>query len=390
MRNRKLKHNNVSITVRFPDYFKEFSCIGGSCEDTCCGCWNIAADKVSIIKYRKVTGDFGKRLSGALDGKTGSFVQKEGRCPFLNGEKLCEIYLHLGEGSMCKTCRTYPRHVEIYGPLHEVSLSLSCPEAARMILRGSRTDGFYVRKRVRGSGAEELDGRFLKELLVMRDGMFSMMRRRSVPIEVRMAMVLAFSHDAEKRVGDTAAVEDLVARYTKEDAAKQFERQMSSFGNRMEERRDLMCAYLEFCGGMEPVVKEWDSQMEHDAKTLYHPDVAPEVYAGWQQDMEREYEAYALDTEHLMNYFIYSYVLGALYDGAVYAKVKMAVFCCLVIREQEISVWAERGAVTREDAVRIAYRFSRELEHSDYNLERLETFVAKHRAVGLKQLLVCI
>ena len=35
---------------------------------------------------------------------------------------------------MCRTCRIYPRHQESYGDLAEVSLSLSCPEAARLVL----------------------------------------------------------------------------------------------------------------------------------------------------------------------------------------------------------------------------------------------------------------
>ena len=35
---------------------------------------------------------------------------------------------------LCDTCRNYPRHIEEFEGLREISLSLSCPEAARILL----------------------------------------------------------------------------------------------------------------------------------------------------------------------------------------------------------------------------------------------------------------
>lgn len=402
MRQRKACYENVTITVHFPEYFKEFSCIGGECGDTCCGCWNISADEKTLKRYGEVTGIFGQRLKASIDKKTGSFIQTNGSCPFFNDEKLCELYIHLGKESLCKTCRRYPRHVEVYGSLHEVSLSLSCPEAAGIILGGDRMDRLYVRRRMRGSRTEQIDERFLAELLDIREGMLKVMENRFVSIEMRMAMVLALGHDVERRIGDPEAVKEIVKRYTAPRSEDKFERQfekhlkknpykqLETAAKQMEERRNIMCVYLEFLGGMEPVVKGWGRQMEHYAKLLYHPEVKTETYTAWQQGLKKGYEAYALDMEHLMNYFIYSYVLGALYDHDVYSKIKLAVFNCLIIRELEIGVWVETGRFRREDAVAITHRFAKELEHSDYNIEKLEHFLSGHRAVSLEQLLICI
>lgn len=33
---------------------KEFSCIGSSCEDTCCIGWQVDLDKETYLKYKKV------------------------------------------------------------------------------------------------------------------------------------------------------------------------------------------------------------------------------------------------------------------------------------------------------------------------------------------------
>ena len=46
-----------------PDYYHEFSCIAGECEDTCCAGWQIVADEAALKKYKKVTGSFRKRIS---------------------------------------------------------------------------------------------------------------------------------------------------------------------------------------------------------------------------------------------------------------------------------------------------------------------------------------
>mgnify|MGYP001167153540 CR=1 FL=1 len=65
----------------------------------------------------------------------GAFRQKkEKRCFFLNENNLCNLYSNLGESALCKTCKNYPRHIEEFEGLREISLSLSCPEAARILL----------------------------------------------------------------------------------------------------------------------------------------------------------------------------------------------------------------------------------------------------------------
>ena len=102
------------ITVRYPHYYKKFSCTGSRCEDTCCASWGVSIDPVSLRRYRNVNGEFGRRLKNSIDSKTGSFLQKNGRCPFLNEGNLCDIYICLGEKSLCRTCRDFPRHREEY------------------------------------------------------------------------------------------------------------------------------------------------------------------------------------------------------------------------------------------------------------------------------------
>lgn len=118
----------------FPNYYKEFSCIAGSCPDTCCAGWQIVIDNKTLKKYQHFKGPFHNRLHNDIDWKEHIFRQYNRRCAFLNEENLCDIYTEAGPKMLCDTCRNYPRHIEEFEGLREISLSLSCPEAARILL----------------------------------------------------------------------------------------------------------------------------------------------------------------------------------------------------------------------------------------------------------------
>ena len=83
-------------------------------------------------------GKFWFTMLKSVDWIRGIFRQdKEKRCAFLNDCNLCEMYVNLGEKSLCKTCRLYPRHVEEFEDVREITLSVSCPEVARLVLSQS-------------------------------------------------------------------------------------------------------------------------------------------------------------------------------------------------------------------------------------------------------------
>ena len=45
-----------------PTFYKEFKCIGGACEDSCCDNWEIDLDDESLKLYMSQKGEFGKRM----------------------------------------------------------------------------------------------------------------------------------------------------------------------------------------------------------------------------------------------------------------------------------------------------------------------------------------
>ena len=53
------------------------------------------------------------------------------------------MYTALGEKSLCKTCTGYPRHIEEFENVREFTLSLSCPEVAKILLEKTEPVYFY-------------------------------------------------------------------------------------------------------------------------------------------------------------------------------------------------------------------------------------------------------
>ena len=66
------------------------------------------------------------------------FAQTDGRCPFLCADGLCELQRTLGEQSLCRTCRDFPRWEVLLSDRVEQGLSPACPEAARRRHGGTR------------------------------------------------------------------------------------------------------------------------------------------------------------------------------------------------------------------------------------------------------------
>lgn len=84
--------------------------------------------------------------------------------------------------------------------------------------------------------------------------------------------------------------------------------------------------------------------------------------------------------EQLMVFFVYTYFCGAVYDDAVYSKMALAVFSTEWIQEFVMLIWLKNGKKTGfEDMVETAYRYAREVEHSDLNLEVLERWLEKNK-----------
>ena len=123
-----------------PDDYAAFRCLAGACPQTCCAAWEIVVDPDAQDAYLRLQHPLVAKLRRVLrvdsEGDT-YFAQTDGRCPFLCADGLCELQRTLGEQSLCRTCRDFPRWEVLLCDRVEQGLSPACPEAARRLLERS-------------------------------------------------------------------------------------------------------------------------------------------------------------------------------------------------------------------------------------------------------------
>ena len=191
-----------------PDYASSFRCLAGACPDTCCKDWEIILDEDTLARYQKLPGAFGDKVRAALtqdaDGDT-MFRLTDGHCPLLREDGLCRVQLALGEEGLCNTCRQHPRFYEEYGSTKELTLSISCPAAAKLLLEHdasvtfvSHEDGAPV------SGCNDLDPERYLALRCARDTAIALVQNRSLSIFDRLGLLLLFAVRLQKLLDEAA------------------------------------------------------------------------------------------------------------------------------------------------------------------------------------------
>lgn len=400
------------MQITRPVFYKEFSCIAGACPDTCCAGWQIMIDNRSLKKYRRFKGPFRNRLHNDIDWKEQAFRQYEHRCAFLNEENLCDLYSEAGKDMLCDTCRKYPRHIEEFEGLREYSLSLSCPEAARIFLSHKEKIAF-VTKEIPSSDEtyDDFDYLLFTALMDTRDYFFSVIQDRTVPVRLRCQKLLACAHDFQLSLDKNELFqwEEIRKRHQKSGMGSDFQNRIRkwghsrvevspaarAFGSKAASGPDAWAFSSEAASGRELLdlsMQVWKSiipQMEvlrpgwHD----FLRDTLAPIYTSCKNDAEllelydafaADYPDWAIQEEQLLLYWIYTYFCGAVYDDQIFAKVKMAVVCTFMIHALAVGTYLKNNRhFSFEELVSISYRFSRELEHSDPNLNEFENLMDK-------------
>ncbi len=352
------------MTYQFPTYYRDFQCISRNCPDTCCGGWNIAIDPKSLERYRRVllaphdnisqpSQAFLRRFKKSINFSNSTIRLSKRYCPLLTKEKLCGMYLHLGKDSLCRTCRTYPRHQEEFGNLREISLSLSCPEAARIILSQKTRPQMQVRHTSKKCPSnQQIEEDLLTWMAKARGILLDILWTSDYSFTTSISMTLAFSHDLQRRHSQGRFYED--GRFCLEKASKDLDRlaqkylavngadrftqtylterisfsssPMSSPTASQLSHRSWLSGLLTLYSKLEPVVETWPRLMKlcRNSQNLHVP------FSQADSAKDRP-DSLCLPEKQLFTYFIQVYFLGAIYDDNLFDKVQFAAISWLTI-----------------------------------------------------------
>lgn len=293
-----------------PDYYPDFACIAGACGHSCCVGWEIDIDEDTREYYRTVPDEMGARLAENIvdNGETSCFRLGEGeRCPFLNGDNLCDLILTLGEGALCQICDDHPRFRNFFSDRTELGLGLCCEAAGRLILFRKEPMALI---NLEDSGENESLDSEEAELLSVRDALIALAQDRSLFIDARIDAVMARS-------------------------GLELDVSPSRWAN--------------FLLDLERLDDAWAKRLE-SLKTAPAADLSPKWDAPFEQ---------------LLVYLLYRHLPGALEDNMLSARIA----CCALMTALLRRLFALNP--TDDNLVELARLYSSEIEYSDENIEKI-------------------
>lgn len=394
-----------------PDYYKKFKCLASDCPATCCAGWQIMIDDKSLKKYVSCPGIFGNRLVNSINWEEERFKQYHSRCAFLNEQNLCDIHLEKGSDFLCRTCRRYPKHVEVYENEREISLSLSCPMVARLLLAKTDQAQFLTTEKVRKNDGDQLqksdddfDEFLYSALQDCRSVLIAMAQNRNEALNLRMAKILSLAHDVQNRIDSRQLfdTENVLERYQREGADTALAHKLIWFslvneefcGENDEQRADsdylsVQWRVLDYLRDFEVLDPRWVLDLQRWRKALYGE--GPAVYLERKKRFLTEARVWETEYEQILVYFLFVYFCGAVYDGDALRKAKMAVMSVRILRELAFAQWILAGEkLTAEDRAELAWRYARELEHSDPNLNAMERMMEEWKESDFEVLILLL
>lgn len=363
-------------------------------------------DEETLCHYQKMLGSLGESIRAGIDEAQSCFLQeKNGDCHFLRRDGLCQIFwTSQKEEDWCDTCRTYPRHIEEFEDVREISLGMSCPEAARIIFSQTEPLCLLTEEDEAYEEYEDFDYLLYSKLLDIRELLLKQLQDRRKPMERRFALakekiLVCQSAIDENRIFEIDSIlenwkkalskeegtavsslddvfEEGIGR-KKEEADELgkgcFERETgAAWEERYAERKRFFSYLREF----ELLRESWQLLREEAYELLYQE--GAEAYSERVQQFYRMgyaegHDRWELAMEEIAVYFVFVYLCGAVYDDRLLEKYKMAEFAAKCIEELCMAEMLKKGrAADQSDLIRISSGFCRELEHSDENLNLLE------------------
>ncbi len=389
-----------------PDYLTNFRCIGTPCEDNCCIGWDVDFDKKSFLNYRKVKdGELGKLFNSCVKENQDSYsdevdyatvrLRKGKVCPFLNEEHLCKIQLRFGEGYLSNVCATYPRYTNRVNNVYEHSATVSCPEAARLILTNPNGIRLIQGQEAHGSRciltyeadtknpSNPIRVRYLPEL---RRFSIDVLQDRGKTLQERILFLGEFCHgvkQVEMKKGKET-IPELIAIFR--------ERGLSGRETMLQTKPAGGITQMDI---LAPVIASLNVFSEIDSQRYinYTREFLNGIRGGDEESNEPEsirktgyhlyYAPFIKDREFLLENYLVNFVFKDLFPAAegqdVFDAYMMLVIRYSLIKLHLTGIGIARKELTEDTAVGFIQAFSKTVEHHKTYLESIADHMTKNR-----------
>ena len=207
--------------------------------------------------------------------------------------------------------------------------------------------------------------------------MIHILQNRKMSVALRCGLVLAIAHDMQGRInrGEIFGCDEVLEKYQTESAEAFVNTKIKEWMADVSEQYRFASDNFSLLHELELLKEDWYVQLMETEHRLFENGI--EEYAlitkdfhKWVKDQNFPWE---IQKEQLLVYFIFTYLCGAVYDGEVLDKVQMAIISVNLLEDMMMARWLRNeNMLDTEDVIELVYRYSREVEHSDINLKRME------------------
>jgi lysine-N-methylase len=376
-------------SILIPEYLSDFSCIGGACEDTCCAGWNITVDKKTYQAYRrvrepelkeKIQNNVKRNRKRNDDLNYAKFILDENKkCNMMLDDGLCSIHRELGEEFLCNTCAIYPRYLTRVGKITEKSLTLSCPEAARVVLLRKEGLGF-----IEAEEPKNTRGQMSRELLLEKHPHFwdlrvfsiQLLQSRQQPIEIRLIVLGLFIQKIEQLKPSELEqqlpmiMQDYLNRLNNAD----FINSLENIEGDLKFHLNLAQALIHFRIAGDITSEKYVVILQQLVEGLaFEEDEENEVadmettIANYRESYTNLYEPFMQEHEYMIENYIVNYVFKNLfpYDyQSLFESYMMLVVHFTLIKLHLIGIAAKQQKLTQEMFIECVQQLAKVIEHN--------------------------
>ncbi len=394
--------------IRMPVYFKEFQCIGSSCDDNCCIGWDVEIDKKTYHKYQMVKDvALSKLFRDSIYENPNSYdrnvdfaiveLEKNNRCPFLNEKQLCMIQAKLGHAYLSNVCSAYPRYANEVNGVTEYSVNVSCPEAARLVLTRQEGLAFIIEQQntspntiinIALNTTEHNGNSMLNDFEGLRNFTISLLQNRNYPLWERIFMLGHFYNALQK---STQGREGFPVQTLMDSFSERIE--MDGWWAEITSNDANPALQLRF---MKEVTDKLNTLTEIDSQKYvrFTEELSEGLGISGKSDQDTEvkkykrayeqfYKPFMQSHEYLIENYLVNYVFGGLFPASESTKpfeaYRMLAIRYALIKFYLIGISAHRRGLTEDCCVQFIQAFSKAIEHHHTYLEGIATYMNRKK-----------
>lgn len=381
--------------ILIPQYLSEFRCLGGSCEDTCCAGWRVTVDKKTFQVYRKIRHpEMTKKLQRYVkrdrkqqnDSNYAKFILDENKkCSMMLENGLCSIHKELGEEYLCNTCAIYPRNFTKVGHVTEKSLTLSCPEAARIVLLREDGLGFIETEEPKGTRVfvnNELNIEKHPHFWNLRIFTIQLLQSRQQPIEIRLIILGLFIQKIEQLKPIELERElpeimrDYLNRLNNEEFIESLNNIQGNLNFQITLARELIrfrmsdvSASKKYLNILQQLLEGLGLEEDEDTKAQNRIE---ESISKYQTAYTNFYEPFMRKQEYMLENYIVNYVFKNLFPNdynTLFESYIMLIIHFALIKLHLIGMSAKQQQLTQKMVIECVQQFAKVIEHNPLYLK---------------------